>query len=345
MSGSDFGDKSGVSSVKGYDYQKLIAAYYLIVKETREIEYEADGEDITIINEDANRDSIEYIQAKWLSTGAYTLSNFSRDVFPQFWSVHTGAVSKYIGKGLYYTLITNVVPDIKLKKFMDGCEHIRNRGLTLSEFESAIKFADHTYQSMRHDKPNDQFLKFLWGLKFLQNFTPDYIKEKIINYILNCGISNPAQKLTLIMGRISEVGQGRITRRQIEEITGNLTPISQEPVRPIYSNDQINKIRLDLEIVKSTYGTESEMPDFEGIFRDMTTPIERASMFVTHQLNMTSGICSQEAQEIILSDKEKAKEEARLIAKLKGDLWLSEKRYLQRICSIQKTARDLGLEL
>ncbi len=350
MSESDFGDKSGVSSARGYDYQKLIATYYLIVKEAREIEYEADGEDFTIINENPNRDSVEYIQAKCLSTGAFTLSDFSRDVFPQFWSAYTKAVSEHPSKGIYCTLITNVAPDIKLKKFMDGCNHIHDKGLTLTEFESSIKIASRMYLSMKRSKPNDQFLKFLWGLNFLSTVTIDYTKEKIVNYISSCGISQPRQKLALVMDRISEIGQGRITRRQIEEIIGNLTQIKQESDKSIYSEDRINKIKLNLETVKSEYGTEAETPDQESIFRDMTTPIEKASTFVMHQLKVKGSISDsfsefQESYEIVLSDNQKAKEEAQIIAGLKSELWIHEKRYTQRISSIQKTARVFGIGL
>ncbi len=349
---SDFGDKSGVSSARGYNYQKLVAAYYLIVKEAREIEYEADGEDITIINEDPNRDGIEYIQAKCISAGAFTLSEFSKKVFPQFWSAYTKALKEHSGKGIFCTLVTNVAWDNKLKKFMDGCRLMHERGFTLTDFERHMKIADRIYHSMKGSKPNEQFWRYLWGMKMLPMFPSDHVKDKIINYMTSCGVSEPRSKLALIINHISEVGQGRITRRQIEDILGsNLTPIEEKSDKHIYTDAQIKKILSTLEAAKSKYATEKETPDQESIYRAMASPVERTSELLIYKLgekSRTSDYSSlelQEAHEIILSDTKKAKEEAQTVASLKSELWLHEMKYGQRISSMKKTAKDFGINL
>lgn len=349
---SDFGDKSGVSSAKGYDYQRLIAAYYLIVKKAREIEYEADGEDITIINEDPNRDSIEYIQAKCKSTGSFTLAMFKKDVFPQFWNAFSKASEKNPDKAIRCTLFTNVAWDLTLKKFINGCKLIYERGLTLNDFERSMKIADRTYHSMKGNKDRDQFLRFLWGLKMEKTFPPDHVKEKISSYMSSCGISEPRLKLALVINHISEIGQGRITRRQIEDLVDNkLTPLREASDKPIYSEAQIGKILSGLETVKSKYRTEKELPDKEFIYRSMTSPVEKASKLFINQLEekgRTSDSSTtelQEACEIILSDAQKAKEEAQTVAGLKSELYIHEIGYTQRISSMRKTARDFGIEL
>lgn len=350
MSDSDFGEKSGVASSKGYDYQKLIATYYLIVYEAREIEYEADGEDITIINEDSNRNSVEYIQAKCKSTGAFTLSDFYQKVFQQFWHAYSNAVSEHSDKGIYCTLVTNVAWDNKLKKFMDGCRLVRERGYTLNNFRSYMKIAERQYNLMKGNKPNEQFWRFLWGLKMLHTFPPEHVKDKIINYMISCGISEPRSKLAQVINYISELGQGRITRRQIENIAGNLTPIKEVSDNPIYSEVQINKILSELKIAKSNYETKEEIPDQERIFRDLTSPVEKASKLIIHRLEEKSRTSDtspefQEAREIIISDAEKAREEAQTIASLRSELWIHEKKYTQRISSMQQTAKDFGIGL
>ena len=349
---SDFGDESGVSSAKGYDYQRLIAAYYLIVKEAREIEYEADGEDITIINEDPNRSSVEYIQIKCISIGSFTLSDFSRKVFPQFWDAYSKAMTKHPDKGIYCTLVTNIAWDRTLKKFMDEHKRMRERGLTLTEFERSMKTVDRTYHSMKGNKPDDQFRRFLWGLNMIYTFTPEHVRERISSYMSSCGVSEPRSKLVRIIDHISEVGQGIITRRQIEDIVNNkLAPIRDTSDRPIYSEAQISKIFSELKIAKSKYETEEEFPDVEGIYRDMTRPVGKASEVIVHLLeekDRTSDFSSQEIQDasdIIRSDTEKAREDAQTIASLKTNLWTHEKRYTQRITSMQKTAKDFGIKL
>lgn len=349
---SGFGDISGVAAAKGYDYQKLIAAYYLIVEGVREIEYEADGEDITIINEDSNRNSIEYVQAKSLSTGSFTLARFKKEVFPQFWDAYIEGKEKHPGKAIYFTLFTNVSWDNTLKTFMRGGDKLRNRGSTLIEIEPSMNNIKRLYNSMKSGKNQADFRQFLWGQKTRHTFPSSHIKEKILNYILSCGISESNSKLSIIINHISDVGQGVITRRQLEDLIGkDLVPIKDISDKPIYASQQIDKILSDLKKSKSTYGTEDELPDEEGEYRSMTVPVENASKFVLHQLDdqmITSNSSYpelKEASDIILSDSQKAKEEAETIAKLESETWIHRKRYTQRIASIQKTASDFGIEL
>lgn len=349
---SDFGDISGVAADKGYNYQKLIAAYYLIVREVREIEYEADGEDINIINEDSNRNSIEYIQAKCISTGSFTLAKFKNDVFPQFWDAYIEGKGKHPEKAIYCTLVTNVSWDKTLKKFMDVCKKLRERGSSLVEIERSMNVIKRQYDSMKSGKDNEEFRRFLWGQKTIHTFPSNHIKEKLLSYISSCGISEPNSKLAVIIDHISGVGQGVITRRQIEDlIDKDLVPIKDISDKPIYTTQQIDSILSDFEISKSKYGAEDELPDEERKYRSMTVPVERASKFALHQFDELIGTSNssyselKEAREIIVSDSQKAKEEAETIAQLEGETWIHKKRYAQRITSIQKTARDFGIKL
>ena len=349
---SDFGDISGVAAAKGFDYQKLIAAYYLIVEEVREIEYEADGEDITIINEDSNRNSIEYIQAKCISTGSFTFAKFKTDVFPQFWNAYSEGRKRNPEKAIYCTLITNVSWDSKLKTFVNACEKLYDRGLTLNEFEQSIRVIRRQYDSLKSGKDNDELRRFLWGQKTIPTFPYNHVKERILNYISSCGISKPKSKLAKIINYISEVGQGVITRRQIENlIEYDLVPIKDASYKPIYTTPQIDKILSDLETSKSEYGTEDEFPDEDEKYRYMTVPVEKASKFFLNKLDDQIGTINSsyeelnEAREIIESDTQKVKEEAKKIANLEHETWIRKKRYTQGITSMQKTANKFGIEL
>lgn len=343
---SDFGDKSGVSSARGYDYQKLIAAYYLIVKGAREIEYEVDGEDILIINEDPNRDSLEYIQAKCESTGTFTLSDFSRNVFPQFWHAFSDAIEQYPEKAIYCTLITSVTWQHDLKRFMTNCKKVRERGLTLREFEHpAIK---RQFDSMKSGK--EDFGRFLWGLGLVHTFPPNHVKDKILSYMANCGVLQTRSKLAQVINFISEIGQGRITRRQIEELlSNNLIPTTEPSDKYTYSESQINKILSELETTKSKYLTGGELPDEEETYREMTEPVDKASRVIHNLLDkivLNTEYSSKEIEtldKIILSDTEKAREEAQTIARLRSELWISKTRFTKRISSMQRTAEDFGL--
>lgn len=347
---SDFGDKSGAYSSKGYDYQRLIATYYLIVKEAREIEYEVDGEDVLIINEDPNRDSLEYIQAKCKSTGSFSLSGFSTQVFPQFWDAYSKALINYADKAIYCTLITSVAWDLKLKMLMNACINLRERGLTLSQIEpTALK---RQFDSMKRGKDIEQFGRFLWGLGMIHTFPPDHVKGKIIDYMTSCGVSEPRSKLEQVISHISEIGQGRITRRQIEGIVGNnLIKIEESSDNHSYSQIQIGEILTNLEAAKSKYGTKEEVPDEGGLCRNMAYPVDQASKVIQYQLEekgRTSDFPSeeiQEAYEITLSDAEKAREEAHTIASIRWELWSHETRYTQRISSMQKTANAFGINI
>jgi len=349
---SDFGDKSGVYSSEGYEYQRLIAAYYLIVEEAREIEYEADGEDVLIINEGPNRDSLEYIQVKHINAGSFTLSKFTKEVFPQFWIAFSDALTTYHDKGIYCTLVTNVAWHHTLKRLIEGCKHIHNRGITLLEFEKSMNPVKRAYDSMKSGKNNDEFRRFLWGLDLAHSFTLEHVKDKMLSYMKSCGISEPRKKLALITNYISDIGQGRITRRQIEDIiNSNLAPIERASDEPIYSEVQVSKILSDLGRAKSEYMTEEEFPDDKRIYRDMTHPVDQASKVIQYQLgekSRTSDFSSEEiqvAREIILSDAEKAREEAQTIASLRWELWSHKTRYTQRISSMQKTANDFGINI
>jgi hypothetical protein len=252
----DFGDKSGASSDKGYQYQKLIAAYYLVVRDVREIEYEADGEDITIINEDPNRDSIEFIQAKYMETGSFTFPKFIDDVFPQFWGAFNKALDKYPSKAIYCTLVSNVAWDRHAKIFMDRCFDLRQRGLTLLEIEHSMKPILRQYQLMKRGLDENKFRRFLWGLGMVPSFPQEHIRDKILKHISDCGISEPHSKLSSIIDYVSGIGQGRITKQQIEHKIGrDLNPVTSKLDRPIYSDIQIRNIVNDLNKAKTSYGT------------------------------------------------------------------------------------------
>jgi hypothetical protein len=343
---SDFGDISGVSSAKGYDYQKLIAAYYLIVKGAREIEYEVDGEDILIINEDPNRNSFEYIQVKCESTGTFTLSDFSRNVFPQFWSAFSDAIEKYPDKRICCTLITSVTWQLDLKTLMTTYKKMRERGVTLEEFDhTTIK---RQVDSMKSGK--DQFGRFVWGLRMVHTFPPDHVKDNILEYMANCGVLQTRSKLAEVINFISEKGQGRITRRQIEELlSNNLIRTTESSDKCTYSESQINKILSDLETTKSKYWTEGEFPDEDETYREMTEPVKKASKVILNRLNentTNSEYAPHEIltlREIILSDTEKAQEEAQTISRLRTELWICGTRFNKKIDSMKKTAESFGI--
>lgn len=343
----DFGDKSGVSSERGYYYQKLIAIYYLIVEGVREIEYEADGEDIVLINEDSNRDCVEYIQAKYMETGQFTFTKFTADVFPQFWGAYNKALEKYPSKAIYCNLVSSVAYDRSLKIFMDRCIDLRQRGLALNDIERSMGPILRGFQSMKRGRDLDQLGRFMWGLKMASNFPLEFVKEKILHYISKCGIPEPQLKLGLIINHISEVGQGRITRRQIEDMIGDLTLVESRLDKPIYTNTQINKYLKDLNKAKSSYGASKKIPDTEGIIRLMTSPIEKASKVLICSLEEKSKISDPqgellEACDIIKSDAQKAKEHAIAIAGLKRQLWMHQTEYIQRIKSMHTTYIKFG---
>ncbi|MDO9096846.1 MAG: hypothetical protein Q7U60_01810 [Candidatus Methanoperedens sp.] len=343
----DFGEKSGVSSEYGYYYQKLIAAYYLIVQEAREIEYEADGEDVTIINEAPNRDSIEYIQVKYMEAGSFSFTKFTTDVFPQFWDAFIKALEKDSSKAIYCSLVSNVAWGKDLKLFMDRCFKLQKSGLSLHDFDRSLTIL-RRYPSMKSGRNPEDFRRFIWGLNTITSFSPDYVRDKILKYISECGISEPHSKLALIINHISEVGQGRITRRQIEDlIHSNLTLAKSRLDKPIYSSAQISNILEGLNKANSNYGTRKKIPDTEDIIRSMTSPIEKASMVFINSLEekgKTSDIRGEciEACDIIKSDAQKAKEHAIAIADLKCKLWMHQIKYTQRIKSMQTTYINFG---
>jgi hypothetical protein len=346
---SNLDEIGGVSSAKGYEYQKLIASYYLTVKEAREIEYETYGEDITIVNEDSDYNSLEFIQAKNLGMGSFTLPTYAKKVFPQFWEAHESALEKYPDKALLCTLYTSVTWNKDLKIFMESCKNYREKGITIDELNHSMKIIDRQYRAMKGGKDHRAFNRWLWGARIVHTFPPEHIKDKIVGYLKSCGIPEPRQKLGLIMSHISEVSQGRITRRQIEEvISGELKPIEIGLEKPKYSDIEMNDILLKLKAAKFKYGAEGDIPDKERNAANMILPIKKGTNLIKNLLSdkRTLGYSLEdieEANEIIVSDAHKANEAAEKVAVLEFDLWLARKNYAQRISSIIEQANNFGI--
>lgn len=345
---SDFGDTSGVSSSAGYGYQKLLAAYYLIVKGVREIEYEADGEDISLINEDRNRKSIEYIQAKDKSTGEFSLSKYRNEVFPQMWTAFTKALEKNEEKSIYCTLITSVALSLDLKTFMDLCEKLRDRGYSIDSFHSnpTVK---RQFDAMKTDRDEKILQRFLWGAKVIPSFTYEHIEHLIISYLNGCNVREPRKKLALVKDYISEKRQGVITRNRIIDIVeSELIPI-KETSSSTYNEDEVKRTLAILNTTKSKYSPVGEYPDIDAIYRDMTQTVERAAEGLLSYLDASdntvtsTAYIAEEIREIIVADKDKAKEEAQICAELENQLWTHRKKYEQRTNSMMQTARDFGI--
>lgn len=347
---SDFGDTSGVSSSKGYEYQTLIGAYYLIVEAAREIEYEADGEDLTIINENPNRSSIDFIQVKYKSSGSFTLSNFINDVFPQLWTAFNTALDSHPDKAIRSILVTSVAWNDDLKLFMGLCEKIKTRGLTLDDLDrSPIK---RRIDSMKAGKDIARFRRFLWGLSMEHTFPPEHVKEIVLNHMDKCNVQEPRTKLALVKDHIVEKGQGVITRNEIIDIIGNhLIPIKEASNETHYSNQGISEILLGLETSKAFYGPEDEYPDEDVIYRDMTNYIDKAERVLSYKLGELDGSTDHSSEQIhtslniTRSDAEKAREEALKVAALERDLWAGKKRYAQKANSLLQTAKTFGIRL
>ena len=341
---SDFGDKGGVAGLRGYRYQTLLALYFLIVKEAREIEWESDGEDITLINEDPNRQSIEYIQAKYHDAGSFTLTEFRKSVLSQLWKAYSDARKSHPDKFLKSTLITNISWDHDLKTFIEACKKLRERGITPNEFEKSVTTIKSKYDSIKKGKDPEEFRRFLFGLNVLQPFTCSQIEQEIISYLKSCGIIEARSKIRQMLQLIVEKGQGVITRRQIEDIAEKpLFPISTTKSETTFPPADIKKVLTTLKVAKESFGTSSEMPDKERRFREIVHPAESASRILTPFLsdnsgNITSSSDRQEFKEIISSDIQKAREDAENIADLEVKLWTSKKRYTQRIESLEKVA-------
>jgi hypothetical protein len=340
---------SGVSSAKGYEYQKLIAAYYLIAEESREIEYEAHGEDITIVNEDIGYNSLEFIQAKYLSEGSFSLPAYSKKVFPQFWKAFKGTLEKYPDKALLCTLYTSVSWNRDLKIFMDSCKNYRERGITVNELNRAMRVIDRQYQAMKGSKDQREFNRWLWGVRIVHTFPPEHVKEKIIDYMKNCGIPEPRQKLGLVMDYISEVSQGRITRRQVEDIIGSeLRTIEVGLEKNRYSEIEIKNALLSLNTARLKYGVDGDFPDKEKCIVDMISPIKRGTSIIKSLLDEKKFLYSslndyEDANDIISSDAHKAKEAAEKVGNLETELWLAKKTYAQRINSIIEQASNFDI--
>lgn len=347
---SDFGDISGVHSEKGYYYQKLIAIYYLIVEEAREIEYEVDGQDFSILNENPDRDSVEYVQVKCLSTGSFTFSKFQKDVFPQLWNAYSLSLEKKSDKAIYCTLVTNICWDDSFKRFCQGCLFIRKRGLLLSQFEASMKRHIRIYNKIKGTKDRGEFNRFLWGFNAIHSFTAENVESKILEYMRSSGVREARTELAKIIKFFSERGQGRITRRQIEElIKYNLVPTRGIVEKPSYPEFKVRESLLNLEITRNKYRVEGDCIDEEGLLREMTFPVKKASNIINSYLEQKRGTFNfsienvDEACQIISSDAGKAIEEAGYIVKLKNELWIREKKYDQRIISIQKTVGSFGI--
>lgn len=347
---SDFGDTSGVSSNAGYDYQKLLAAYYLIVNAVREIEYEVDGEDISLINDDRNRESIEYIQAKDLSTGHFSFNKYRIDVFPQMWNAFTKTLERNEEKAIYCTLITSVALSPDLKTFMDLCEKHRNRGYPIDSFNSN-SLIKRQFDLMKGGLDQTKFQRFLWGAKVIPSFTSDHIEVLIISHLAKCNVREPRKKLALVKDYISKKGQGVITRANIQDVVGSeLIPI-KETSSSVYNEDEVKRRLATLNVAKSKYCPVEEYPIIDAIYRDMTFPVERAAEGLLSHLDasdntMTSSAYNaEESREIIVADRNKAKEEAQKCADLQSELWMHQKKYVQSINSMMQTARYFGIDV
>jgi hypothetical protein len=349
---SDFGDVSGVSSERGYSYQKLIAAYYLVVDNCSEIEYEVDGEDISIINEGPDRDSREYIQVKYQSTGSFSLSQFKNTVFTQLWDAYINELDRHNDKAILSTLVTNVPWDDTLRHFNQSCTTLRNRGISYAQFENSLKRHERVYKSMVGTRKNEDLRRFFWGFGVKDSLTLDYVKDKILEYMNKCNVRDPKAELAKIMQFISEKGQGRITRRKIEDIIGkSLTPIDKCIEKSSYSMSDIRKSFYDLDTLKTTYGTTEEFFDKDDLIWKMTLPAIRTFKrinFHLDNLNETSDFSSEEvdeARQIFSSNLDKINSEATEIASLTEDLLVHKSRYKNVIVSMQRTAADFGIEL
>jgi hypothetical protein len=345
---SDFGDTSGVSSNEGYEYQKLVAAYYLIVEGVREIEYEVDGEDLSLINEDRNRDSIEFIQVKKQRTGSYTLSMFISDVFPQLWTAFIEAVDKHGDKGIYCTLITNVTRSTDLETFMILCEKLRTRGYSLNRFENS-KTINRKYNVLKKEKDPNLLYRFLWGLRMNDTFSEDYIRLKIISYLNSCKVREPKQRLKLVISHISETGQGPITRNRIADIIGSdLNPIKATSSKK-YEDKELYDILFNLNTTKQKYYPDSTYPDVDATYRDMTIPVEKTANMLLSFLDGDKSLSIADDEKVIIretinTDLLKAKEEAQTCADFEEKKWLHKKKYTQRLDSLFKTAKEFGID-
>lgn len=350
---SDFGDTSGVNSETGYSYQKLVAVYYLVVKNVSEIEYEVDGEDISIINEGPDRDSIEYIQVKHLGTGSFSLSKFKNDVFPQLWAAYITALERHNDKAILSTLITNVSWDDSLRYFCQSCTALRKKGILYSDFEGSLKRYERIYKSMKSGRNTDHLYRFFWGLEVQHSLTLEYAKDKILECMNKSNVREPRTELAKIMHFFSEKKQGRITKRQIEDLIGkNLTPIDKGIIENTsYTQSDIRKSLYALEAIKTEYGTTENFFDRDKLIRDMTLPANRVSKRILYQLDCLKGTSAfsfeeiDETFEIVSSDLNKIKTEANEIADLKCRLWHHQTRYTHAISSMQQTAASYGIDL
>ena len=346
---SDFGDTSGQESAAGYDYQEAIAAYLLIVKRAREIEYEADGEDVTIINEDPTHDSLEYIQAKKKSSDSFTLTEFNNRCVAQFWGAFVAACENHGGKAVYCTLYTTTSWDSNLRHFIESCKKIKERGFTLKEFERSAKQYDRTYRRIKANKDQELFWRFLWGLDVIDKFTLDHVEEKIVYFMKDCGVSEAWNKYRSIKDYISLKGQGRITRRQIEELIDNDLDPNQETVSVDYNQEQEKEIVIKLNNLKSQY-SNGDRPNEEKIFREIMGPIKKAELIIDSKLTRlerSSDYASsdiEEKREIIESSIQKAKEEAQHIGRLQFELWTHQVKLGEKIETVEEIMKDFVRE-
>ncbi|PAV14418.1 hypothetical protein ASJ81_13915 [Methanosarcina spelaei] len=349
---SGFGDTSGVTSEKGYNYQKLVAVYYLIANGVSEIEYEVDGEDISIINEGPDRNSIEYIQVKQLSTGSFSLGKFRADVFPQLWNAYITALEKHSDKAILSTLVTNVSWDNSLRRFYQNCNSLHEQGISFTQFEGSLKFCERDYKKMKNGREREELNRFFWGFNIQHSFTLEQIQSKIVESMNKSNVREPRTELAKIMQFFSEKQQGRITRRQIEQLIGkDLKPIVNNEENTSYSKPEIHKSLLDLETIKTKYGVKEDYSDKDDLIRNMVSPVRKASKRFIYHIDSLKGISDfpleeiDEACDIISSDLNRVQVTASKIAELKNDLWLHETNYKHAIVSMQQTAAKFGIEL
>lgn len=215
-------DDGGVIAEDGFRYQKIVALYFLIVKKVREIEYEMDGQDFTIINENIERSSLEYIQCKNHSSGSITPSDFFNLILPQLWKAFNIALQKYNDKkAIYSVLFTNVANSSDIQFLIEVCREIRLKGINLDDFERKIQTKTKLrkyYFKFKNEKDFKDLYRFLWGLDINYSITEEFLQKQIEHVLYKNGIEITEKTLFPLIGLFSKKTKEIITLSQIEDI-------------------------------------------------------------------------------------------------------------------------------
>ncbi|WP_292370474.1 hypothetical protein [Methanoregula sp. UBA64] len=344
-------DSGGINGQKGYSYQSVLALYYLIVKESREIEWECDGEDFTVINEEDSYKSINFIQAKHQNTGSFSLAQFKNEVFPQFWRAFLSGVREHSEKLICCTLVTDIAQNHDLKVFGDAGKKIRESGWRLSDVEKSTQTIKHYFQSMRKGKKPEDFKRFLFGLKIIDKFTADQMQLEIANYLKDCGVSGPKSKIREMLQFIVEKDQGLITRTELENLAGKrLSRIITGELSAPPSKNEISSALLSLSRIKQTYcETPSTFPDKDTMYRDLTTSVFTTTKVLEGVITNSSkfSVTQQDIDQYIsitVSDRHHIEEESKKIVDLEEQLWISKTKFKQSLSSIEKTFSYFEIE-